>query len=273
MRTRLGLGSYACAWSIGVSGYEQPDQPMDALALIKFAAELGLRLVQIGDNLPLDMMSFEDRMVLRETANQLGITVEVGTRGIVVTHLQDYIQIAHFFGSPILRVVVDTAAHHPSPEEVVTLIRHVLPALDAANVTLAIENHDRFKASTFAWIIEQLNHPNVGICLDTVNSFGSLEGPDVVVESLEQHVVNLHIKEFVVRRLSHNMGFEITGVPAGQGMLDIPWLLEKLNRHGRPYNAIIELWPALDETMQETIDKEVDWVRQSVTYLRTLIKD
>lgn len=269
----LGLGSFACAWSIGVPGYEQPAKPMDAFGLMQFTAELGLNLVQIGDNVALDVLTPENRLTLKETSKILGLEVEVGTRGIEVKHLQKYIQLAHFFNSSILRVVIDTASHHPSPDEVVSLICQVLPDLENANITLAIENHDRFKAHTFAGIVETLDHPNVGICLDTVNSFGSLEGPEVVVQALGRHVVNLHVKEFIVRRLSHNMGFEITGVPAGQGMLDIPWLLGSLNRYGRSFNAIIELWPALEATMQATIDKEVDWVRQSVTYLRTLIKD
>ncbi len=270
---RLGLGSFACAWSIGVPGYEQPTKPMDAFGLMQFSADLGLHLLQIGDNVALDLLTPDSRFALRETSNKLGIEVEVGTRGIEVSHLQEYLQIARFFDSSILRVVVDTASHHPSPEEVVGLIRQVLPDLENTKVTLAIENHDRFRARTFAQIIEALNHPYVCICLDTVNSFGSLEGPEVVVQTLGRHVVNLHVKEFIVRRLSHNMGFEITGVPAGQGMLDIPWLLDSLNQYGRSFNAVIELWPALEATTQATVDKELDWVRQSVTYLRTLIKD
>jgi sugar phosphate isomerase/epimerase len=170
-------------------------------------------------------------------------------------------------------VVVDTKDHHPSPEEVVGLVRAVLPELEAAGIALAIENHDRFKARTFAEIIEAIHSPFAGICLDTVNSFGALEGPEVVVSALAPYVVNLHVKEFIIRRASHSMGFSITGMPAGQGMLDMPWLLDQLNRFGRSYNAIIEQWPAPEAAMEATIAKELDWVRQSVAYLRTVIPD
>ena len=58
--------------------------------------------------------------------------------------------------------------------------------------------------------------PYVGICLDTVNSFGSLEGPEVVIETLAPYTVNLHIKDFDIRRTDHNMGFTIFGTPAGR---------------------------------------------------------
>jgi 3-oxoisoapionate decarboxylase len=271
--TRLGLGSYACAWAIGVPGYEPPQTPMDAFGLVRFAAELGLKLVQIADNLPLDALSEAQRQRLRDEAADHSVAVEVGTRGIQTDHLRRYIDIARYFSSPILRVVVDSAQHHPSPDEVVTLVRAVLPELEGGGIRLAIENHDRFKARTLAYILDTLNHPNVGICLDTVNSFGALEGPEVVVDTLGPYVVNLHFKEFVVRRLGHNMGFEVTGMPAGQGMLDAVWLLDKLGGFGHDFNAILENWPAPEATMQTTIAKEADWTRQGVAYLRTIIQD
>ncbi len=271
--TTLGLGTYGVGWAIGVPGHEQPAAPMTAFEFMQFAADLGLHLVQYADNLPLHALSEHDQAALHHQAEQHGIRFEVGTRGIATAWIKEYIALAHRFGAPILRVVVDTKEHHPSPEEVVLLVRAVLPELEAAGITLAIENHDRFKAQTFAEIIEAIGSPNAGICLDTVNSFGALEGPDVVVSALAPYVVNLHVKEFVVRRASHSMGFSITGMPAGQGMLDMSWLLGKLNSLGRSYNAIIEQWPEPEATMPATIAKELDWMRQSVAYLRTVVPD
>ena len=51
-------------------------------------------------------------------------------------------------------------------------------------MTLAIENHDRFNSTTLVEILERIDSDRVGICLDTVNSFGALEGPEVVLENL-----------------------------------------------------------------------------------------
>lgn len=271
--TTLGLGTYGVAWAIGVPGHEQPVAPMNHFQFLQLAVELGLRLVQYADNLPLHTLSDAEQAALRRQAAESGVTFEVGTRGISVDWLRRYIALASSFRSPILRVVVDTREHHPSPDEVVALLRAALPDLEAAGITLAIENHDRFKARTLAGIIETIASPFVGVCLDTVNSFGALEGPEVVVPTLGPFVANLHVKEFIVRRASHSMGFSVTGMPAGQGMLDLPWLLGQLNGLGRTYNAIIELWPEPEATMAATVAKEADWMRQSVTYLRTLIPD
>ena len=49
---RLGIGSYTYGWAIGVSGHA-PERPMGALDLLERAAELGVGLVQVADNLPL----------------------------------------------------------------------------------------------------------------------------------------------------------------------------------------------------------------------------
>lgn len=271
--TMLGLGSYGVAWAVGVPGFAAPAQPLDARGLLHVAHDLGLKLVQIADNIPLHTLSQETRAALRAEADRLHITVEVGTRGIQPDNLETYLAIAQEFDSPILRVVVDTATFHPTPEEVVALLRPFLERFTEMGITLAIENHDRFKAKTFAEIITTLDHPRVGICLDTVNSFGAMEGPAIVVETLGPYVVNLHVKEFVIKRMKHSMGFVVTGSPAGQGMLDVAWLMESLRGYGRNFNAIIETWLSPAETTAATIELEHDYVRQSVRFLRTLIQD
>lgn len=270
--TLLGLGTYAYAWAIGVPGYDNP-APMDGVRFIERAAALGLRLVQIADNLPLDKLSRDAFTSMLAAAHAQNIAIEVGTRGIAPEHLRRYLEIAQQCASPILRVVVDSADHHPEPDEVVANLRRLLPEFEAANVTIAIENHDRFKVRTLAEIVQELDSPYVGICLDTVNSFGALEGPDVVIETLGPFVVNLHIKDFEIKRLDHNMGFALTGTPAGAGMLNIPPLLDRLYEYGRHFNAILELWPGWENDSATTCEKEDSWAHQSVQYLRNYLKE
>jgi 3-oxoisoapionate decarboxylase len=268
----LGIGTYAFAWAIGVPQY-MPPCPMDAPAFLRRAAQLGVHLVQIADNLPLDQMRPAQIDELQTEAERLHIAIEVGTRGIAPDHLRTYLALAQRLGSPIVRTVVDMAQHHPEPPEIVATLKAIMPAFEAAGVTLALENHDRFSARTLADIIHQIGSPAVGICLDTVNSFGSLEGPEVVVETLGPYVVNLHVKDFVVRRADHNMGFVLEGAPAGTGMLDVPWLLGQLQHFGRDCNAILELWPPPESSIEATIIKEAQWAVESVAYLRQYIKE
>jgi hypothetical protein len=52
MQMRLGIGSYTYAWAIGVPGYPPPPPPLTPQALLDRVAELGVRTVQLADNLP-----------------------------------------------------------------------------------------------------------------------------------------------------------------------------------------------------------------------------
>jgi 3-oxoisoapionate decarboxylase len=107
-----GLGTYAYAWAIGIPGYSPP-QPMDVFAFVKRAAQMGVRVVQIADNLSLHRLSEAELDQLRRETQAQGIQVEVGTRGIAPEHLLGYLKLTEQFASPILRVVVDTTDHHP----------------------------------------------------------------------------------------------------------------------------------------------------------------
>jgi len=269
---QLGISSYTYTWAVGVPGCPPP-QPMRAVDLLDKAAGLGLQVVQIADNLPLDRLAASELAALGRRATKLGIHIEVGTRGIEPDHLRTYLQLAQRLQSPILRVVIDTAHHHPPEDEVVEIIGWVIPEFERADVCLAIENHDRFPVQTLARLLERVGSTHLVICLDTANSFGALEGPEAVVDVLGPWAVNLHVKDFVVRRAPHNMGFIIEGRPAGQGQLDIPWLLERLRDLGRDPNAILELWTPPEETLAETLAKEEAWAMASVEYLRRFIPD
>jgi sugar phosphate isomerase/epimerase len=268
---KLGIGSYAYAWSIGVPGYAAPREPLTAVGLVRRAEEMGVQVVQIADNLPLDALSEGEFDALIREAQRLKVQLEVGTRGLQSANLEQYLGIAQRCGSPILRMVVDTRGHHPAPEEVIAVLRPWMATFEAVGVTLAIENHDRFKVRTLVDIIQNLESEYVGICLDTVNSFGALEDPVRVIETLGPYVVNLHVKDFRVRRADHNMGFVVEGTPAGHGMLDVPELLRQLGT--RDFNAILELWPTPESDADTTAAKEAAWVQSSVKYLRQYIRE
>ncbi|MEP7365660.1 MAG: sugar phosphate isomerase/epimerase family protein [Acidobacteriota bacterium] len=268
---KLGLGSFAYFWSGGVPGWPQPAAPMTPLGLVERAAAMGLDLVQIADNMPVENLSSEALAALHERAAELGVTIELGTRGIAGDRIARHLELCRFFGARLLRIVVDSSDHHPSPSEVVATVASHVAALDQAGVVLAIENHDRFPAATLASIVRQIDSPQVGVCLDTVNSFGSLEGPRAVLDALAPLVVNLHLKDFTIRRAAHMMGFAIDGAPAGEGQLDIPWLLDRLREAGRDVNAILELWPPPEARIEETMAKEDEWAARSIRNLRAFI--
>ncbi len=266
---RLGLGSYGLAWAIGVPGFPVR-APLDAFGLVRRAVEWKLGVVQIDDNLPLEQLPAQDLGALRSLADRSGVELEIGMRGLLEDAVARHLEVARAVGATLLRAVIDAPGFEPAPDEVVASLRRLAPALERAGVTLAIENHDRFPSRALAEMVRAAASPRVGICLDTVNSFGALEGPAVVVEALGPLTVNLHLKEFSVRRATHTMGFVVEGAPAGEGRLDIPWLLRRLRKLGRDFNAILEQWVPPEQDVERTLAKELDWAQRSLAYLRPL---
>ncbi|HEU5081466.1 MAG TPA: sugar phosphate isomerase/epimerase family protein [Opitutaceae bacterium] len=270
---KLGLSSYTYVWATGVPGFPQPKQPLTAFDLLERARELGVRVVQLADHMPVHRLSDLEIDRLRERASELQIDIELGTSGIAPDHLQTYLRLATRLRAKLLRTVTDTAGERPTPGECVALLRQTAPRFADAGVVLALENHDRFKAATLRQIVEETGSPHVGICLDTANSLGCSEGSDTVLETLGPVTANLHIKDYTARRLPHRFGFSITGTPAGAGDLDISHWLRRLREMGRECNAIIELWPPPDATLDESIEKENRWAIESVAFMRTLISE
>jgi sugar phosphate isomerase/epimerase len=273
MKTRLGLGSYAFTWGLGVPGHSPPD-PLSAMDLVAESQRLGVGILQICDNLPLTSLNEAQLEALAREARARRIAIEVGTRGLDAANLLAHLNVAARFEATMLRVVLARDGMDPSPEEAASRLRELLPEFARWGVRLAIENHDGIPSGGLAWIIEQLGPDRVGICLDTVNSFGALEGPEVVVDRLGRFTCCVHVKDFTIRRVDHQMGFIIEGCPAGSGQLDVPWLLERLKRDAPgPLPAILEVWVPPGPTLAETIERERAWREASIRYLRGLIPD
>jgi len=117
---KLGIGSYAHGWAVGVPGY--PGHPdgigLTANGLLHKAFTLGVKIVQIADNLPLHTLPDQQLADLEQLACELQLSIEVGTRGF--RNLGAYLELAVRFTSPILHRVFQYLplenrmdGHHP----------------------------------------------------------------------------------------------------------------------------------------------------------------
>jgi sugar phosphate isomerase/epimerase len=268
---KLGIGSYTYVWAVGVPGFPAPARPMTAFDLLETAAGLGVGVLQIADNLPLDRLPAAERRALAREAQGLGIEMEVGTRGIEPSHLQEYVRVAGELGASFIRTLTDTPTHRPTPAEAIALLRAVAPDLERTGVRLGLENHDRFPAATLVDIVLDAGSDAVGICLDTANSIGCLEGTATVVETLGPHTFNLHVKDCRVSRLPHEKGFVVEGCAAGKGQVDVPAVVRRIAGFGHDPNVILELWPPPDPDIETAVAREREWAEESVRYLRHLL--
>lgn len=260
---KLGMGTYTYGWA-----FAEPPPSLGLPDLLRRATALGASVVQIADNASPESLSNAALDDLRHQAADAGLELEVGGRGLTTAHLDRFVQVATRLGTRLLRFVIDAGDYRPDIPTVVSLLQQAVPQLRDHGLTLALENHDRLKAAEFAQIVNAVADPCVGICLDTVNSFGALEGPEVVIGCLAPLTVNLHLKDFAIRRVPYQMGFVVEGTCAGEGMLDIPRTVAAIARHGRCQSAILELWTPPETTRAETLRKEESWAERSMARLR-----
>ena len=267
---QTGISTYTYTWAIGVPGSE-PEKPMTVLSLISKAAGFKVDCVQLADNLPLNWADNDEMSNIRQFAQSHHIGIEIGGRGLTEENLHRHTEMAAFFESPIVRMVIDGNNYYPEMDTILSVIRNGRRELESEGIILALENHDRLHASIFRDIVEVSASPNVGICLDCVNSIGIGEDIETVLKCLAPYTVNLHIKDFSVKRVSHKMGFVIEGTPAGQGLLNLPRIIEGLQPYGRCNSGILELWTPPAENLQETIQREETWAQESVTYIKQIL--
>ncbi len=239
--------------------------------LFAAAKKHAVSTIQIADNYPLGKLSQQNLLALVEKAEDNEISLEVGTRRLDSENIINYLKIAKLAKSPFLRVIIDDHQYEPSVEEVIQIIRSLLPVLRDLNVLLAIENHDRFSSADLAKIIEMTSREHVGICLDTANSLGAGEGVNEVLDHLAPYCVNLHIKDITIRRLPHKMGFNVLGCAAGDGDLNIPLIIEKVQNNGKLLSITLEVWSDECPTQEETIARERRWAEKSIRYLKSII--
>jgi 3-oxoisoapionate decarboxylase len=264
---RLGISSWTYPWAIGVSGFPPPPQPIRLVNLLERASVLKVGVVQVADNLPLHCLDPSELRDARDQAAGLGLTIEIGTRGVEPTHLLRYLSLAVGLDAVLVRTLTHTFESQPSLEQAEKWIREVLPEFESHGVTLGMENYEEHSCRSLAELVRRLESRHVGVCLDTVNSLGALESPEEVVEALASLTVSLHVKDFVIERAPNMMGFVVRGAPAGTGRLAIPWLLGRMTPANN-VSVILEQWPPLQESVEATVTMEQEWAAQGVEYLR-----
>lgn len=278
---KLGINTYTLMWSIGFRGVNPafpnamaaPANPLKLLDLLAIAHEQGLTLLQTGPNLPFESLSVADQEIFIEKAKEWGISLELGTRGLDLDHIERQAALAKRMGAGLIRTLPEINGQGITDGRLLpAVMRPLLPVLESYGLKLAIEN-GRIPAADLRDAMDEIANPHVGVVLDMVNSLAVSEGWKEVTRILAPHTMCLHYKDFTMRRAWHMMGFLCEGAPAGQGMVDTTWLLNELRASPYDYNVIVELWTPEQESVDATAEQERRWMLESLAYLRRYIKE
>ena len=278
---KLGVNTYTYMWSLGFRGPNpafpdreaRPEKPLTALGLLENAHALGLSLVQTGPNFPVEKLPAAEFETFIETAQELGIELELGTRGLDYDHLVKQVAVAKRMGAKLIRTVPDVAGNYAADaKQIPAALRQLVPVLEREGMRLAIEN-GKTPAADLRAALDEVHSAYVGLVLDMVNSLAVPEGWKYVTQLLAPYTMCLHYKDFTIKRAWHMMGFICEGLPAGKGLVETEWLLNELKASPYDFNVIIEMWPPEQKKLQDTIDLEQAWASESVAYLRKFVRD
>lgn len=257
---KVGISTYAYRWELE----KLPPAPETIIHLLEKTREAGGEVFQICDYEPIETFSEVELRKIRSKAEELNIELELGTQGVEFEHLKFYIDLAAFLEVRTIRSMVHSRRTKPDIKTAADWLRKLLPLLEKNKVTLALETYEPVQTKNLVELVEEISHPAVGICLDPANSLAELEVPDQVIERVLPYVTNVHLKDFIYQRKDRTIGFDLIGTPVGEGQLDLKFMLNQVKTLKRPLNGIIELWLPAQETMEQTLKVQDDWIVRSV---------
>lgn len=191
--------------------------------------------------------SFKRLVDVRRMLCDKGITVAAMSGhtnlmdGARIADFVDNIELAHFFGAPVIVTSVGEAhikdMASGGDELVASHIASFLPLLEDYGMSLVLETHGEHGTATrLRKITSLVGSPRVGICYDTANAifYGDVKGCEDV-EANADAIGYIHIKDKAGERTEWNF-------PAlGEGYVDFPALLSTLDAKGNTAPLSIEI--------------------------------
>lgn len=288
----LGLHTYTLhLWGFGQNWGTQSEyrsKQMSLIELMEQANEWGLDGLHITGA---DLEGKDDERLaeVREAAENQGLYLEYNFSRDeefdqrLNDSVKDGINIAESLGSDLAKMSLDIrrprplygSSFHPKVMrqlvDIYEEIEAALPLLEEAGVRLALENHTETFADEVIWLIEEINHPLVGACVDTVNSVGVLENPEYAINRMAPYAFCNH---FCDHKLSRDQfGVRFRGVALGDGDIDLEKALNIIKKESPTNRITFEVeWPKGDDPIEEAREKEMQACIESIEHAREELK-
>ncbi|MBW9094336.1 TIM barrel protein [Microbacterium jejuense] len=261
----IGLGTYAFFWQHS----DQVPQPLSLVGAFEATKGLDVDLFQICDYAPLEGMDDHELADAAAAARDLGLTIELGTKGVEPDRLSRYLDLAGRFDARLVRSMLYSAENRPTLTQAEEWLRAALPAYEASGIDLALETYEQVATADLVGLIDRIGSPRLGVCLDPANVVARLERPRDCVELSAPLVKNVHVKDFAFARQPGWVGFTYGGAPMGEGLHDYPHLLQTVRPRERGINEVVEHWLSWQGDAETTIRTEREWTRTTIEYLRS----
>lgn len=261
----IGLGTYAYFWQHS----ERNPVPLSLIGALEDTRAQDVGLFQICDYAPLDSMTDAELADAASAARDLGIRIELGTKGIVPEHLSRYLHLAEIFDARLVRSMLYGPDSRPGLHESEVWLRSSIRSFESAGVTLALETYEQVPTADLVRVVENVSSACLGICLDPANVVAQLENPKDCVEQTAALTKNVHVKDFVFARQPGWVGFTYSGACMGEGLHDYAHLLKTVRPRDRGINEIVEHWLPWQGDAESTIRMEREWSSTALAHLRS----
>lgn len=288
---KLGLHTYSLHhWGFGQNwGVQDEFRPkkITLSQLMKKAEEWeldGLHITgaDIGDK-------SDDRLEeIRKSAEDHGLYLEYNFSrdeefdSRLTDDIGDGIRIAQKLGADLAKLSLDIHRPRPlygsefNPEVMRQLINvydeviECIPLIEETGIRLALENHTDTFADEVIWLVEEIDHPLVGACVDTVNSVGVLENPKNAIEKMARYAFCNHFCDHRLDRDEFGMRFH--GVALGDGDIDLESVYETIKKESPTDRITFEVeWAQGDDSIEVAREKEMEACVKSIEYAQDVL--
>lgn len=260
---KTGLSTYAYFWQLS----DKAPKPMSLFDAIDDSQRLGATVFQICDYPQITEWSSRELARLAQHAAGAGITLELGTKGVMPAHLQRYLTIAGELDCSLLRTMMNSPDYRPTFSEAQRSLESVLPAFEKQGVAMCLETYEQVPTDDNIALVKAINSGMLGICLDPANCVASLESPMDVVAKTAPYVLNWHVKDFAFSRRDGWVGFTLAGSKLGEGLLRYDEIYQHIEPHLRGINQIIEHWLPWQGDGDSSCRVEAAWNEHNMNYL------
>jgi 3-oxoisoapionate decarboxylase len=214
---------------------------------------------------------------------EYNMSMDLGNIDTGIQHdLKNGLNTALDLGADVIKVGMDLA--RPSPrtgsefdprvmpyfKETVKRLKDVAPMAEEYGIRFAIENHCDSFSKEILWILNEVGHPFVGACVDTVNAWHMGENPMEAIENLTPVAFTNHFRD---NRIEFRRdGFQVTGVATGDGDIDMKKAYELIKIYSPTNRINIETDMGISLENKETaLRLEIETVKKCIDYCRNIL--
>jgi len=279
----LHLSGFGESW--GFKSAHAFEKTQDLFWMMDRAVEWGLDGLHVT-NVDLEPMTPENLAKVKAEAEAHGLYLEVNASfnapsdPRVNATVDSALRTAQAIGADLVKFSLDIERPRPlygtcmHPDVMVQLtdryeqFKANIPLMEELGIIISIENHCDTYADEVIWLVKKLNHPDIGACIDTINSLCVLEGPEAAVEKMLPYANCCHLCDNELR-IDHN-GTHSIGVPVGTGDIDCARIVQQFKEKS-PKMKRITLENECEVggmSMEEARQKEIEACIKTINYLR-----